>query len=448
MANVNFTLRSPNAKELQPIYLTYRFGRNEKLIYPTGLKVTPKHWNFETQRVRNITEVLKKDDINSLLNELKTVTESYIIELKTNKKKITKTILKKFIDNYLNPRPVNENTLLGFIVRFIEESQSRINPKNGGLIARKTIQKYNTTLKYLEAFAKNTRREIDFNSIDLEFYHAFIEYLQRPQPRKQSRNPSKNKPSSVRRDRSETPAGLSTNTIGKYINTLKVFLNEATERGLNKNYAYKSNRFKGLSEDSESVYITENELKQLFEFDFSDNPKLERVRDLFLLGAWTGLRFSDFTKLTADNLKGEFIEIRQEKTGGRVIIPLHPVFVAIWNKYNYQLPRNISNQKFNDYIKDACELAKINSVVNKAITKGGVREAEKFEKWELVSSHTARRSFATNLFKGGFPAISIMQITGHRTEKAFMKYIKVTPDEHAKLLQTHWIKEGKHLRAI
>jgi len=76
----------------------------------------------------------------------------------------------------------------------------------------------------------------------------------------------------------------------------------------------------------------------------------------------------------------------------------------------------------------------------KSITKGGKRITEAHPKWELVTSHTARRSFATNLYKSGFPSISIMGITGHRTEKAFLKYIKVTPEEHAMLLQKHWSK--------
>lgn len=133
--------------------------------------------------------------------------------------------------------------------------------------------------------------------------------------------------------------------------------------------------------------------------------------------------------------------MEQQKTGGHVAIPLHPVFLKIWEKYDGQLPNNISNQKFNDYIKEVCQIAEINATVFKSITRGGRKETTSYEKWQIVSSHTARRSFATNLYLSGFPAISIMKITGHKTESAFLKYIKVTSEEHAKMLMEHWKKK-------
>ena len=187
-------------------------------------------------------------------------------------------------------------------------------------------------------------------------------------------------------------------------------------------------------------------MKQLYNFDFSDNKRLERVRDLFLVGAWTGLRFSDFTRITKEHIKGNFIEIEQQKTGKRVLIPLHPVVSEIWQRYGEKLPPNITNQKLNDYIKEVCKIVGLTDYEHKTITKGGVKTSTRYEKWELVSSHTARRSFATNLFLSGFPTLSIMQVMGHRTEKAFMRYIKVTPEQHAVLLQAHWAKNGNFLR--
>jgi site-specific recombinase XerD len=201
-----------------------------------------------------------------------------------------------------------------------------------------------------------------------------------------------------------------------------------------------------VEEESDTIYLNENELNQLYNFDFSNNKRLERVRDLFLVGAWTGLRFSDFTRISKENIKGDFIEIEQQKTGKRVLIPLHSVVSEIWQKYGEKLPPNITNQKLNDYIKEVCQKVGITEHEQKAITKGGVKTSTRYEKWELVSSHTARRSFATNLFLSGFPTLSIMQVTGHRTEKAFMRYIKVTPEQHAVLLREHWAQNGNFLR--
>jgi integrase len=116
------------------------------------------------------------------------------------------------------------------------------------------------------------------------------------------------------------------------------------------------------------------------------------------------------------------------------------------------LPKSISNQKTNDYLKELGKLEdkkgkkllhSLNTIVSKSFTKGGVRVIENYQKWELLSSHTARRSFATNEYLAGTPTITIMAITGHKTEKAFLKYIKLTPNEHAKLLKLHWLKRQK-----
>ena len=225
-------------------------------------------------------------------------------------------------------------------------------------------------------------------------------------------------------------------------------MNEAAERKLHTNTAHKSRKFKILSENVDSIYLNETELNTLFEYDFRTDPdlkdvtvrKLERVRDLFLIGAWTGCRFGDFTTIRPENIKDGFIYVEQEKTGNRVKIPLHPVVSAILTRYDGKLPRAISNQKFNDYIKDVAKAAGLATPETISYTKAGARVTETKPKHELISSHTARRSFATNLYKSKFPTIGIMKLTGHTTEKSFLKYIKVTPDEHAEMLQKHWLE--------
>ena len=162
---------------------------------------------------------------------------------------------------------------------------------------------------------------------------------------------------------------------------------------------------------------------------------MERVRDLFLIGCHTGLRFSDFTMIKDENIldtpKGQFFQVKTLKTNEKVIIPIKPTVLAIWNKYNGQLPRAISNQKMNDYLKELAKEAEFDSKVLFKRTKGHNIVQTEYRKHELVSTHTARRSFATNAYIGGVPSISIMKITGHKTEKAFMKYIKISQEENA-----------------
>jgi integrase len=106
-------------------------------------------------------------------------------------------------------------------------------------------------------------------------------------------------------------------------------------------------------------------------------------------------------------------------------------------KYNGEIPRPISNQKMNEYLKELCNIKHFQETVILNKTEGGLSFEQKKQKWELVTVHTARRSFATNMFLAEVPAISIMKITGHRTERAFMKYIKITQEQNADKLQLH-----------
>lgn len=430
MATVRFQLRQPSANSPQPVYLVFRF-KNERLVYSTGAKVHPKFWNEEKQRVKGTTQVPDRDAINAVLADLEAAANSYYHDA-TARRGFSLDGLKKHLAEFQGraAAPVALN-LLGFFRQFIEASKSRTQVETGERIHPRTVAKYASTLKLLEAFAKDQpRRAVDFQHIDLEFYQDFTEYLQ-------------NRPHSK-------GAGYSVNAIGKHIQILKTVLNEATEQGVNTNRAYKSAKFKVLKEESDNTYLTESELEILYRFDFSQTPRLERVRDLFIVGCWTGLRFSDLSTLNPDkHLSGDIIEIEQYKTGGRVVIPVHFTVRAILDKYGNDLPATISNQKFNDYLKEACQLAGINEKVQKGITKAGMRVVQHFEKWQMVSTHTARRSFATNQYLAGVPTITIMQITGHKTEKAFLKYIKASPQEHAKILQLHWERRaGQHLKVV
>ncbi|MDR2824137.1 MAG: site-specific integrase [Prevotellaceae bacterium] len=419
MANVLFKPRTLVGATPQPVYLIYRFGRNEKLAFPTGLKINPQHWNKRNSRARDLVECTTKDIINARLNQLEAETDKFVMHLKAEGKQPTKENLRDFLNNLANPKN-DKPTFADFINEFTSNGTTKINPTTGRYVTLRTVQGYQKFRDYFAQFEATQKRKYDFENIDLDFYEDFTAFLRK--------------------------VGLSTNTIGKSIRLLKTVLNEATEKGINQKTAYKSHRFKVVEEESDTIYLNENELNQLYNFDFSNNKRLERVRDLFLVGAWTGLRFSDFTRISRENIKGNFIEIEQQKTGKRVLIPLHPVVSEIWQKYGEKSPPNITNQKLNDYIKEVCQKVGITEHEQKAITKGGVKTLTRYEKWKLVSSHTARRSFATNLFLSGFPTLSIMQVTGHRTEKAFMRYIKVTPEQHAVLLREHWAQNGNFLR--
>ncbi|MEJ7823696.1 MAG: site-specific integrase, partial [Chitinophagaceae bacterium] len=157
------------------------------------------------------------------------------------------------------------------------------------------------------------------------------------------------------------------------------------------------------------------------------------------VACYTGLRFSDLIQIRTENIinEGKHIKVRTEKTGENVIVPIHKFVKAIIKKYQGGLPSAISNQKMNDYLKEIAELAGIDSVIKSSITRGGRTQTTINKKFDLVTTHTARRSFATNTYLQDMPAISIMKFTGHRTEKSFLKYIRISQEDNADKLSSH-----------
>jgi integrase len=141
------------------------------------------------------------------------------------------------------------------------------------------------------------------------------------------------------------------------------------------------------------------------------------------------------------NLKEGFIEIETQKTGQNVVIPMHPQVKEILEKRN-GFPKTLSDQRFNEYIKEVCEITKLNEPTegSRINPKTKRKVISVYPKYELVTSHICRRSFASNLY-GKLPNMVIMGITGHQTEAQFLKYIKITPKENAKKLQEYWQKQ-------
>lgn len=428
---ISFVLRDPNGKALTPIIGLVRFN-NERIKVATGFKVKPAHWNEDKGRVKNVVDALDKDEINSYLERMEKAVSSIVADLKSNLIPLTKETIKQRIDTYLNPVVEVEKpkTLLDFVQWYIDTCPTRLvrgsKARTGRFISPDTIRRYQTTLNGLKAFSKTYPRSLLFDNIDAAFYKAFTAWL--------------------------VGKNYATNNVSKYIENVKGFMSAAVDEGFTTNMAYR--KFANLREDAENIYLTEAELQRIFELDLSKQAiGMTVVRDLFIFAAWTGLRFSDFSTLQPEHIKtdevgNQYLELRQRKTGGRVQIPIvHEAITQLLVKYKNKLPAGISNQKTNDYLKEICQLAEINERILKHVTKGGKavvkttegwgKASEGVEKWTLVTSHTARRSFSTNMFKRGMPTVLIMKITGHKKESEFLKYIKIDAAETLDLMRQY-----------
>ena len=407
MPEAKFLLKEPNTSNETLVYLFYNFNY-DRLKYSTGEKIAPKYWNDSKQRAKETAQFREYPEFNQRLKNIETAVNNCYRRLLNDNATITSDILRNELNKELNKKkPTQKQELIEWIeqeIEIIKQSQ-----KVG------SVQVYASLISHLKEFSKRKKYKVSFESINIDFYEQFKDYILNEK-------------------------GLLTNTFGKQIKTLKTFLNLATEKGINTNMSYKSRLFKVLQESIDHPFLNNEELKHLYELQLKKGY-LDRVRDIFLIGCHTGLRFSDFTHLKDENFEkwdnGLVLKVKTKKTNQKVVIPVKPVVKAIWDKYKGKLPRPISNQKMNEYLKELCEVAEINKPTLIKRTSGKNVIEKTCPKFQLISTHTARRSFATNAFLSGVPAISIMKITGHKTESSFMKYIKATQEQNASLLIEH-----------
>src|SRR5690606_35310466 len=200
-------------------------------------------------------------------------------------------------------------------------------------------------------FETYTKTKLRHENINLEFYRNFVNYCREVE-------------------------NLANNSIGNYIGHLKLWCKNIELDGLPINPQYKHSEFSTLSNKTIDVYLNDTEINAIYNHDFSTSERLDNARDLFIIGLRTGLRVSDFLRLKETNLKKGFIEIETAKTGEFVIIPMHEQIKAVLDKRNGVLPYSISDQKFNKYIKEICQLVGITEQTDGAKVNPKTRRKE------------------------------------------------------------------------
>lgn len=225
-------------------------------------------------------------------------------------------------------------------------------------------------------------------------------------------------------------AKLSRNTQGVIIAAIKSVMKEGLKLKYHTNMAFLD--FRRPYEDSDAIYLTEEELSRLWKVELTDK-KQKKARDLFLLGVYTASRVSDCSRLTIDNIVDNTLRFTQLKTGQSVIMPLSPKVKLLLERNGGEAP-HIQLGIYNAEIKKVCKAAGICQQVEVTRTLGATPETKRLPKYKFVGSHTARRTGATLLYMSGVPMKSCMYITGHQSEANFMRYIRLTKEENAKKL--------------
>ena len=410
MATLNFELRQSQSNrskqhDLFMIMLRYTHQSKSKYFY-SKKSISRSHWDKSLQKVKSGYPSHKSFNLH--LARFKSQIEDIVnLALQQGITPTSDYVKRKYIES--KNKELQTLSFWQFIDRHMLHCKVKLN--------KNTIRSYNNCINNLREFESNCDFQLRWDTIDIEFYHQFMDYY------------INNKQ-------------LSINGFGKIIKVLKSFLNEATDQGHNSNTAYKSKSFKTLSEEVDNIYLNEQELDRILELNLNQNAKLERVRDLFVLSCYTGLRFSDLNKVSSNNIQNQILRLRTEKTGELVAIPILPVTKQILLKYDYELPKPYSNQKTNQYLKQIAEMAGLNQVISVYKSSNNGRVLHNFPKWQKVCTHTARRSFATNMHIRGIPSMVIMKITGHKTEQSFMKYIRINKEENAILFLKSWDKSA------
>ena len=384
--SVNYYLKDNEAKgkTLVNIFISFR---GERIKYSTRQKIEPKFWDSETQKIKG-----KYHDphLRELLDQRKRDIESAYSLMERNGERITPELIRKKLDEIFNIHPAGEKDFFYYYNEFVEIKSPFLKPN--------TLRVYKTALNQLKEFEVAKRYKITFDSIDINFFEAIRTWHIKIKKH-------------------------TNNSTSKHISILKTFLDWCTERNYNKNLDFK--KFKAPRNEADIVYLTEEELMDLYSLNLTKNQRLAQVRDSFCFSCFTGLRFSDLKNINEYTIKKDELQIRTEKSSDPIKIPFNDFAIEILNRNDNKLVV-ISNQKLNKYLKELCKLAGIDEPTVITKYRGGEIIKIKEPKYNFITSHAGRRSFVTLCLEKGMRAETVMGITGHKDYKTFKKYIKIT----------------------
>lgn len=380
----SFLLAHPDA-EVSSLSLAIR-DKKKRITISVGISINPKDWDKEDLRVKPKAKDSKF--INAKIAE--------------SERTIKRAIKYGELENLSAEEVANlYRTEMGLETKEIKPKAQLFLPFfqmwattsfGSHRATRQTLYHYRTFKEYMG------KLEPTFDDINYNVYINYLSYLQK----------NDYKP----------------NMQGLFIKSLKAAMNEAHKRGLHNNRVFQT--FEKPSEQVTTVALTMAEVDMIYNAQLSES--FDKARDLFIIGCYTGMRFSDYSRLTAEDAEKEFIVKIQQKTKNEVCIPIHPRVRAILKKWNGS-PK-ISQQKVNVLIKSICAQLGINNLIE--VQENGV--IKKKQKWEMVSTHTARRTAATNLLLSGASIYEVQRFLGHNAVRQTETYLRISAKESARII--------------
>lgn len=403
---MNFKLKTPKSQSSSLILFYVNLPDGSRFVYSTGQKILVRLWDSQAKvlkKTKSQNDQLIVNTVNFRLDKIKSAYLNFNMDCKAKGKLLSKQLLKQEFDIQFKgvkrkevPKSFDDcfEDFYNFKIMEGEWSDS-------------TAERY----RMIQRLIKEYDKTVSIESFDINWLLSFKEY-------------------------SETKKLHQVNTVGRNLGLIKTFLNYCLKKG----YII-DNSFKDCAvsrEVTKQLALSKEDIQRIEDLDLSNNKRLERVRDVFLLGCYTGMRYSDFKRVKASNIYNGLIKIREVKDKEKFLeIPITDRIRVILEKYDMNLPV-ISEQKFRDYLKEIFKVAGFTELQIKSIRIGkNVHESE-VPMYDLMSTHTARRSFITHMLNSGVPAKAIMTITGHKSINNFQLYYKPTNDVLADFMKNAW----------
>ncbi len=384
----------------------------------TNLLVSIQKWNL-SRSSRNFRNFLYSPEGHVLFEKLEAIRLCIDRKVK-NGVKVTAEQVRQIVQDVVYKDQAGGSqtmTLSAYLTQYQEQAEQGIRKTQKGTnFSEGTLKSIRMARRQFEMFQAKSGRTYDFNDIDYGFRTMFLSYLYQDMK-------------------------YNVNTAAKCINTLVTMLGAAEAEGYHSNVKCLSRQFRAKRKDVDNVYLTKEELTAMMEVDISHMTKLHEVaRDIFMVGVYTAQRVSDYNNIARENIVpgpdgGLVVRLRQKKTGAWVTIPVKEELKRIMVKYDYRLP-HVAEQSINACIKEVAKVAGVDAPVTVETTTGGVSSLCTRPKYELIHTHTARRTGATLMYLAGMDVFNICSVTGHSSISMLKKYIKADDLDRARLISS------------
>ena len=410
-----FYLKEPKTDRLTVIFFSYR-EKGVSFKYYTLEYINPDQWDKVTGKPdlkKRGKQLVENNGIDTQLNRYIKVFKGTISECKNLEIDLTPQLLRKNFDKEFKIFDL-KNSVVDVFDIWMNGKQERQE------VTESTLKKYRTHRNNLIRFEQYRQNPDKFKTIQKSGKDKDLETL----PRKILKFTDLNKFYDDYVAFARSVRGQNNNSLSRSIKAYKGFLTWAKKNDYTKFSDFENWKIETF--DGEIITLTRQELEAMINIDLSETPRLDRARDLFILGCLTGGRFSDYTRITKADLFGETLRIRPIKTGNKTVnIPLQLTARQILEKYEYKLPR-LANQNFNKYIKEVAKLLQFNEET-KHVNFIGKKRVEIIKyKHELITSHTARKTFVTLSLEAGMRQEVVMKISGHSSYSSFKRYMNIT----------------------